>query len=114
MIHDVKNDSILQVSSQEPSTSSKYGLKGWGVLDTLLFMLESRNLTHKSRITYDDDPLRQKLPQVPILQESHVMTIHDVKNDPILQVSSQEPSTSSKYGLQGRGVLDTLLIKLES
>ena len=25
------------------------------------------------------------------------MTIHDVKNDPIFQVSNQEPSTSSKY-----------------
>ena len=28
------------------------------------------------------------------------MTIHDVKNDPILQVSSQEPSTSSKYDFE--------------
>ena len=26
-----------------------------------------------------------------------MMTIHDVKNDPILQVSSQEPSMSSKF-----------------
>ena len=30
-------------------------------------------------------------------QESHIMTIHDVKNDSILQVSSQEPSMSFKY-----------------
>ena len=42
------------------------------------------------------------------------MTIQDVKDDPILQDLSQEPSTSSKYGLQGWGVLDTLLIMLES
>ena len=27
-----------------------------------------------------------------------MMTIHDVKDDSILQVSSQEPSTPSKYG----------------
>ena len=40
--------------------------------------------------------------------------IHDVKEDPILQVSSQELSTSSKYGLPGQGVLDTILIMLES
>ena len=37
-----------------------------------------------------------------------------VKEDPILEVPSQEPSTSSKYGLQGRVVLDALLIMLES
>ena len=29
--------------------------------------------------------------------------IRDVKDDPIFQVPSQEPSTSSKYELQGRG-----------
>ena len=34
------------------------------------------------------------------------MTIHDVKDDPILQVPSQELSTSSKYGIRGRGALD--------
>ncbi len=39
---------------------------------------------------------------------TRIMTIHDVKDDPILQVSSQEPATSSKYGLQGRGVPDYL------
>ena len=31
--------------------------------------------------------------------------IHDVRNDPILQVSSQEPSTSSKYDLEDGGFL---------
>jgi hypothetical protein len=39
-----------------------------------------------------------------------MMTINDVKDDPILQVSSQEPSMSSKYRLQEQRVLDTLLI----
>ena len=42
------------------------------------------------------------------------MTIHDVKNDPILIVSGQEPSMPIKYVLQGQGVFDTLLIMLES
>ncbi len=41
MIYDVNDDPILEHPSQEPSTSSKYGLQGWGVLDTLLIMLES-------------------------------------------------------------------------
>ena len=31
--------------------------------------------------------------------------IHKVKNDPILQVSSQEPSMSSKYDIEVRGFL---------
>ena len=31
------------------------------------------------------------------------MTIHDVKDDPILQVSSQEPSVSSKYDFEKGG-----------
>ena len=31
------------------------------------------------------------------IQESHIMTIYDVKNDPILQISTQECSISSKY-----------------
>ena len=42
------------------------------------------------------------------------MTIHDVKDDPILQVSSQEPSASSKYDFEDGGVLEALLIMLES
>ena len=46
MIHDVMDDPILQVPGQEPSTSSKYGLRGQVVLDTLPTMLESLNLAH--------------------------------------------------------------------
>ena len=30
------------------------------------------------------------------------MTIHEVNNDPILQVSSQEPSMSSKYDFKNK------------
>ena len=93
-IQDVKNDLILQVSSQETSTFSKYDFEDRGLLK-LILSCQRAEIWHTS-------------------QESHIMTIHDVKNDPILQVSSQEPSTSSKYGLHGRGVLDTLLFKLES
>ena len=33
------------------------------------------------------------------------MTIYDVKNDPILQVSSREPSVSSKYDFEDGGFL---------
>ena len=40
--------------------------------------------------------------------------IHDVKNDPNLQNYSQGPSMSSKYYFEDGGVLDTLLIMLES
>ena len=94
VIQHVKNYPILQDSSQEPSMSSKYGLEGWGVLDTLVIILRAEIL-HTS-------------------QESHMMMIYDVKEDPILQVSSQDPSTSSKYGLRSQGVLDTILIMLES
>ncbi len=42
------------------------------------------------------------------------MTFHDVKDDPILQIPDQDPSMSSKYGLQGQVVPDNLLILLES
>ena len=41
--------------------------------------------------------------------------IQHVQYDPILQVSSQEPSASSKYDFEdGGGVLEALLIMLES
>ena len=39
MIHDVKDDPILQVPGQEPSTYTSYRHKLWGVLDTLLITL---------------------------------------------------------------------------
>ena len=41
MIKHVKDDPILQVSSQEPSASSKYDFEDGGVLEALLNMLES-------------------------------------------------------------------------
>ena len=43
-------------------------LRGWGVLDALLKMLESWNLVHKSRITYQDDPYCIWWPHPPRLQ----------------------------------------------
>ena len=43
-------------------------LQGWGVLDTLLIVLESWNLARKSRITYHDDLWCQKLPHLPSIQ----------------------------------------------
>ena len=143
-IHDVKDDPILQVPSQE---SSKYRLKGHEVLDRLLIMLESWNLAHRSRITYHDYPWCQEWPHPPCIQsgtinvlqvwlrgrgapwhpsfharaeiwhtsrESHIMTIHDVKNDSILQVSQSGTFNVLQVWLRGRGVLDTLLFMLES
>ena len=89
IIHDVKEKPILQVCSQKPSTSSKYGLQRQEVLDTLLFMLESWILAQKLRITYDEYPWHQGWPH------PHTVMILEVKDDPILQVSSQEPSMSS-------------------
>ena len=40
--------------------------------------------------------------------------IQHIQYDPILQVSSQEPSASSKYDFEDGGVLEALLIMLES
>ena len=74
VFHDVKfdtrGDQIIQNTSQEPSTSSKYDC----VLDELLFMIGSEN------------------PDT--TQDWHIIVIHDVKfdtkDDSILQISSQE------------------------
>jgi len=146
-IQDVKNDPILQVSSQEPSTSSKYDFEDGGVLDTLLFMLECWNLAHKSKITYHDDPLCQEwlhppsiqsgtfsvlqvwlrgwrvLDTLPSMLESWNLayksrnTYHD---DPWRQEWPHPPSIQSgtfnvlQVWLSGWGVLDSLLIMLES
>ena len=74
--------------------SSKYGLQAQVVLDTLTTMLESRNFAHN--------------------KESHIMMIHDVRDDLILQVPGQEQSMSSKYRLCGHMVLDTHPIMIES
>ena len=57
MIQHFKDDPIFQGSSQEPSTYSKYGLRGRGVLDTLLSMVESWN----SRDAYHDDPRMSRM-----------------------------------------------------
>ena len=47
-------------------------LWGQGVLDTLLFMLESWNLAHNSRITYHDDPWCQEWPHPPSLKSGTI------------------------------------------
>ena len=74
---DTKYDQIIQNSSQEPLMSSKYDC----VLDAFIIMLGSWKFKYNS--------------------EWKIMLIHDVKfdirDDPILQNSSQEPSTSYKY-----------------
>ena len=85
MIHDVKDDPILKDSSQEPSMSSKYDFEDRGFLMHFKYCLRAE-IWHTSK-------------------ESHIMMIHDVKDDPILKDSSQEPSMSSKYDFEDRGFL---------
>ncbi len=63
MLQHVKDDPILQVSSQEPSTSSKYDFEDRGFL-THFYSYSSAEIWHTS-------------------QESHIMMIDDVKNGPI-------------------------------
>ena len=72
MIYDVKDDPFLHDSSQEPSTTSEYVLLGWGVLDTLLIMLESWNFAHNSGIAYHDDPWCQGWPHPPNIQSGTI------------------------------------------
>ena len=85
MIQHVKDDTILQVSSQEPSVSSKYDFNDGGFLTHFYSCL-------RAEIWYTS-------------QESHIMSIHDAKDNPIHQVSSQEPSMSSKYDIKDGGLL---------
>ena len=70
------DDPILQDSSQEPSASFKYDFEDGGFL-THFYSCKRAEIRQTS-------------------QKSHILTIHDIKNDPIIQVSSQKPSTSSK------------------
>ena len=69
-------------------------LQGRGVLDTLIFIVESWNLAHKSRIRYHDNPWCKEWP--------HPLSIQSGTCN-ILQVWRQ-----------GCGVLDALLIMLKS
>ena len=73
---DTKYDQVLIKSSQEPPTSSKYDC----VLDAFIIMLGGLKFEY--------------------FQEWQILLIHgvkfDIREDPILQNSSQEPSTSSE------------------
>lgn len=84
MIH-VINDSNLKVPGQEPPKFFKYGLQRRGAL-THFQSCYRAEICHTSK-------------------KSHIMTIHDFKDNPILYVPSQESAMSSRYGLQGRGFL---------
>ena len=92
MIWDIKDNPILQDSSQEPSTSSQVWHRGWEVLDTLLIMLDGLNLAHNSRIIYCDDPWWQGWLHPPRLQ-SGTLCIHliflqiDIKFEKLLFAS---------------------------
>ena len=51
-------------------------LQGRGILDTLLFMLESWSLAHKSKITYDEDPWFQVWQHPPSIQSGTIYVLH--------------------------------------
>ena len=94
VIHDIKDYPVIQLSFQEPSTSSKHSHEGPHILDTLLMQILTQNY------------------QGTFLGVNKV--IHDIKDDPVIQVSCQEPSMFSKYPQEGPPILDTLLIKIST
>ena len=63
MTHDVKDDPIPLVSSQEPSIPSKYGLRGWGVLVAKICNLGINSYI----IKVSQHPLRKDDASVPFL-----------------------------------------------
>ena len=85
----IRDDPILQNSSQEPKMSSKYDC----VLDAHIMMLERWKFEYNSGITIYMDDVK-----------------FDIRYDPTLQKSCQEQSLSSKYDC----VIDALLIMLGS
>ena len=90
MIQCSKMGRIILISSQEPSTASKYG----HILYARLIILGSWNSAYNSRMTHNID----------------LWCKFDTKYDPILKNSSQEPSPFSKYEC----VLDAHMIMLGS
>ena len=88
------DDPVLLVSDQEPSTSSKYPPSWPPIPDTLLIMISKQNF------------------QGIILRVKNI--IHDVRNDPVLYVSNQEPSTSSKYPPSWPPLSDTVIIEIST
>ena len=93
MIHDVQDDPVLQVLVRNHQRPPSMDIKDRGFLAHFQSCYRAE-IWHTS-------------------EESYIMMIHDVMDDPILHVPGQEPSTSSKYSHQGQGVLGTLLIMLE-
>ena len=79
---------------RNPQCPPSIDFKDEGVRDTLLTMLESWNLAHKSKITYHDDLWYQGWPYPPRLQSGTINILQE--------------------WLWGWWVLDTLLIILES
>ena len=72
-----------------------------------------RNPQHPPSIPILDTPiLETKNFRVSSLVSSKV--IHDIKDDSVLKVPCQEPSTSSKYPHEVPPILDTLLIKIST
>ena len=76
IIHDIKDDHVLHVSSQEPSMSSKYPPSWSPIPDTLLIKISKRKF------------------QGIFLRVNK--KINDIRNDHVFEVLRQEPSMSSK------------------
>ena len=70
-MHDLKEDPLLNVPDQEPTTSSKYPPSCPPIPDTLLIKISTQNV------------------QGILLWAKNI--IPDIRNDPVLYVSSQEP-----------------------
>ena len=95
IIHEIKDDPVLLVSNQEPSMTSKYPSSLPHILDTFLIERSTQN--------FQGIFLRVKK-----------NIIHDVKDDPSLHVSDQEPSMSYKYTPSWPSIPDTLLIQIST
>ena len=93
VIHDIKDNPVIQVSCQKPSTSSKYPHQRQRVLDTLLMKKSTWTFKCIFLGVHWIYPWCQGLPCPTIF-------------------FCQGPSMSSKYLYQGQGVLYTLLIML--
>ena len=88
IIHDIKDNPVLQVSCQEPSTSSKYHHKG-----------------PPSWHTSNEDIDMKLSGYLPLGQTWSSMTSR-------MTLSSTSPGSSSKYPHEGPPILDTLLMKI--
>ena len=90
-ILDVKDDHVLQVFCQEPSTSSKYPHEGPPILDTLLIKISTRNFQGIFLRVKKHHPWHQGWPCPPSLQSG---TLNVLQVPPLLTPHSWHTSNS--------------------